>query len=375
MTEISRRSMLKVLGLGAAAAASPLALSSQALAARYKELNILCWEGYNSAQVLDPYRKLTCATVKAESATSDPVMVNKLRAGENKVWDLINVNNAWARRQMWPEHLIKPLPKETFEPFFEKMLPAFKPPYHWAMSADGKELLGMAQRFGPFSFVVNTDKISRATAEEQGWNLWAEDKKPDFEYGILEHDDWNIADTFAICGIDPFKEHTDEEFERFTKTARRVFKYARVIGDVAALNMALVNGDIAAQLAGGTYTSSLARFEGEDQIYSISPKENGFMWVEITSVVNNPEVSPLAEDFLKWVQQPDIAHIVAFAEGTFNPVAQMGNPECLKLFTKEELDCLQWETLNEEMARARALDIVPDYDRAHAIVVEAKRQR
>ena len=75
------------------------------------------------------------------------------------------------------------------------------------------------------------------------------------------------------------------------------------------------------------------------------------------------------------MQQPDIAHIVAFAEGTFNPVAQMGNPECLKLFTKEELDCLQWETLNEEMARARALDIVPDYDRAHAIVVEAKRQR
>lgn len=85
MTEISRRSMLKVLGLGAAAAASPLALSSQALAARDKELNILCWEGYNSAQVLDPYRKLTGATVKAESATSDPVMVNKLRRREQGV--------------------------------------------------------------------------------------------------------------------------------------------------------------------------------------------------------------------------------------------------------------------------------------------------
>ncbi len=32
----------------------------------------------------------------------------------------------------------------------------------------GKELMGMAQRYGPYSFVVNTDKVSRAAAEDQG---------------------------------------------------------------------------------------------------------------------------------------------------------------------------------------------------------------
>ena len=52
------------------------------LAARDKEMNILCWEGYNSAQVLDPFRKKTGATVKAESLTNDPTMINRLRAGE-----------------------------------------------------------------------------------------------------------------------------------------------------------------------------------------------------------------------------------------------------------------------------------------------------
>ena len=40
------------------------------------------------------------------------------------------------------------------------------------MSDDGNDLLGMAQRFGPYSFVVNTDKVSRATAEDQGWDLF-----------------------------------------------------------------------------------------------------------------------------------------------------------------------------------------------------------
>ena len=52
------------------------------------------------------------------------------------------------------------------------MLPGFKAPYKWAMDDAGANLLGMAQRFGPYSFVVNTDKISRATAEDQGWDLW-----------------------------------------------------------------------------------------------------------------------------------------------------------------------------------------------------------
>ena len=47
--------------------------------------------------------------------------------------------------------LIKPLPRGQFEPYFEKMLPDFRAPYKWAMSDDGKELLGMAQRFGPYS--------------------------------------------------------------------------------------------------------------------------------------------------------------------------------------------------------------------------------
>ena len=80
-------------------------------------------EGYNSAQVLDPFRKKEGATVKAESLTNDPTMINRVRAGETNVWDLINVNNPWARKVMWPAKLIKPLPRDQFEPYFEKMLP------------------------------------------------------------------------------------------------------------------------------------------------------------------------------------------------------------------------------------------------------------
>ena len=380
-TSISRRNFMQQSALWAAAlAGSSAANTVSAHAAREKELNILCWEGYNSAQVLDPFRSAQGATVKAESLTNDPTMINRLRAGETNIWDLINVNNPWARKIMAPEKLIKPLDRARFEPYFNTMMPDFKAPYKWAMDDAGENLLGMAQRFGPYSFVVNTDKVSRATAEDQGWNLW-NDAANDKKYGILESDDWNVFCICCIAGFDPFKTHTDEEVAKFTETAKRVFKGAKLVGDIAAMNQALVSGEIDFHLTGGTYSASPARADGHPEIRGITPKsgpmaggKGGIAWIEITSTVNNPQLSPLATEFLAYVQAPDVAHTVAFAEGTFNPVAQMGNPDCFKLFTKEELDAIQWDSLAEEMARSAEYDIVPDYDKLLDIMTAAKRE-
>lgn len=375
---ISRRGFLRQ-SAALAALTGVGGLPTLAHAARDKEMNILCWEGYNSAQVLDPFRNEKGATVKAESLTNDPTMINRLRAGETKVWDLINVNNPWARKVMMPEGLIKPLDRATFEPYFDKMMPAFKPPYKWAMDDSGSQLIGMAQRFGPYSFVVNTDKISRATAEDQGWNLW-NDAANAGRYGVLESDDWNVFCLCCIAGFDPFKEHSDDEVAKFTEAADRVFKGAKVVADLATMNQSLVSGEIDFHLTGGTYSCSPARADGAKNIRGITPKsgpleggKGGIAWIEITSVVNNPDVSPLATEFLKYVQDPKVSHVVAFAEGTFNPVAQMGNKECFDLFTAEELDVIQWDSLEEEMARSVEYDIVPDYDKLLDIMTTAKK--
>ena len=381
MNDFSRRDVMRLFGAGAVALAGPMASGQRALAqTRANELNILCWEGYNSAQVLDPFRTAHGATVKAESLTNDPTMINRLRAGETNVWDLINVNNPWARKIMLPEGLITPLDRATFEPYFETMLPAFKPPYRWAMSEDGNELIGMAQRFGPYSFVVNTDKISRATAEDQGWDLW-NDPANDGKYGIQESDDWNVFCIFMIAGVDPFKEHTPEEMTAFSETAKRVFAGAKFIGDIATMNQSLISDEIDFYLTGGTYSVSPARADGFPNLRGITPLtspiegKGGIAWIEITSTVNNPNLSPLATEFLSYVQAPDVAHTVAFAEGTFNPVSQMGNPACFDLFTAEELDVIQWDSLEEEMARSAEYDIVPDYDAALDLMTAAKRAR
>ncbi len=147
------------------------------------------------------------------------------------------------------------------------------------------------------------------------------------------------------------------------------------------MNQSLISDEIDFYLTGGTYSVSPARADGFPNLRGITPLtspiegKGGIAWIEITSTVNNPNLSPLATEFLSYVQAPDVAHTVAFAEGTFNPVSQMGNPACFDLFTAEELDVIQWDSLEEEMARSAEYDIVPDYDVALDLMTAAKRAR
>ena len=381
MTTFSRRDVMQLFGAGALALAGPMAGRRAMAQDRSKELNILCWEGYNSAQVLDPFRTEHGATVRAESLTNDPTMINRLRAGETNVWDLINVNNPWARKIMLPEGLIKPLDRARFEPYFETMLPPFHPPYRWAMSEDGSELIGLAQRFGPYSFVVNTDKISREAAEDQGWDLW-NDPANAGKYGILESDDWNVFNIFMIAGIDPFSEHTPEEMTKFHETAKRVFagrgdgrrhRHHEPVADLGRDRLPPRPGaPIRCRRREPTASRTCARSRrsrARSRARAASPGSRS------PRLVNNPNLSPLAEEFLSLRAAAGRGAYRRLRRGHLQPGHQMGDPACFDLFTAEELDAIQWDSLEEEMARSIEYDIVPDYDAALDLMTAAKRAR
>ena len=379
----SRRNFLQqgsamALGLGAATT-----FAGPSYAARESELNIYCWEGYNSDSVVDPFRREFDATVRTEALTSDPDAVNRLRAGETKIWDLINVNNPWARNVLYPEGLITPLPRERFEPYYDKMLKRFHAPFEWAMDTEQEKLLGMVQRFGAFSFAVNTDKISKATAEDQGWDLFL-DPAMAGRYGMLTYDDWNIAHLCVASGFNPYRKHTTEEIAKFTKVAKQVIDGTKVFSDdLTQLNLAMINGEIDACFSGGTYSVSSARYDGAENISGITPLrgpedmggKGGIVWMEVTSVVNRPDVSPLAEEFLAYVQRPDVSKHVAFAEGTYNPVANMGDPNVLAAFSPEELSAIEWDTLEADLDRCVDYDIIPDLAELHDIYTSLRRER
>lgn len=374
-TRMNRRQFVgRTAALTGLATAGPL---SPAFAGN-DQMNILCWEGYNSDEVLGPFRKANpSATIRAESGTSDPDMINKLRAGETSVWDLINVNQPWARDQLYPEGLIKPLNKDRFMPYFDKMLPEFQD-YPLSFAADG-ELIGMPQRYGPFSFVVNTDKISREMAEDQGWNLFLDPAMKD-RFGVLTYDNWNVIHMCLAAGLNPFAPVEGGDIETFRNVAKTIFGGSKLLtDDLVAMNTALINGEIDAYFTGGTYTASPARFDGATQIRAITPNsgpvdgKGGVVWVELTSAVSNPDPSNLAEDFLEFVQDPEIAKAVAFTEGTYNPVSQMGTDAVMAKFDADELDAIQMDSLAEEMSRSLDYDVVASYDTLIDIYTQERR--
>jgi spermidine/putrescine transport system substrate-binding protein len=377
---MTRRDALKGMGTAAAAAGMASMMPGMGHAAT-RELTMLTWDGYVDTRVLDTFTERHDTAVKYELHTSDPDSVNKLRAGQTNIWDIINLNNPWAREIMWPEGLIVELPRERFDPYFEAMLPMFKPPYKWAMSADEEHLLGVCQRVDTFDFVVNTDKISAEMGKDQGWDLFHDPAMAD-RYGILAYDNWNIMHMCMGAGLHPFKDKTDDEVARFEEVARAWINGAKLISDdFNALNLAVLNGEIDAYFSGGTYSVSAARMEGENQLYHVAPRsgpadgKGAINWIELNSAVNNPDFHPGAFDWLEFILQPDICYYVGTAGGFMLPIGQLAQPEVLAKFSTEELNAFQWDEFDYRIASSVEYDVVPDYDRLYDIYTSALRDK
>ncbi|MFV0297885.1 MAG: PotD/PotF family extracellular solute-binding protein [Hyphomicrobiaceae bacterium] len=375
----TRREFLQRCGASVLATASGAGMAC-ASAGRHRELNILCWEGYNNPVVTRPFMAEFQAKLVAEELNADPIAVTRLRAGETRKWDLINLKNPWARTILFPESLIRPLPKDRFMPMFDSMLSRFKGPYHWAMDRSRSELLGMVQRFGPFSFTVNTDRISRKTAEDEGWNLFL-DRALKGRIAILGYLTWNVAHLSLLAGLNPYVAHTPEELVKFENTTRQLVQGTALYSEsMDEISKAMVDGTIDACFTGGTYSVARARYDGHRNIRGITPSrgpvdgKGAIMWAEITSSVNNPTPSPLAEEFLAYVQRPDIAKIVASAANIYTPVSNMGNPKVLATFNARELDAMQWDTLEEDLDRCSDYNINPDLIEMQDIYLNLKRE-
>ena len=375
----TRRQVLQGIGAGALALGAGSALTGRAQAA--DNLAMLTWDGYVDPRVLDGFTDQYGTGIDYELHTSDPDSVNKLRAGETRIWDIINLNNPWAREMMWPEGLIIELDRARFEPYFEAMLPMFQPPYKWAMSLDNEHLLGVCQRVDTFDFVVNTDVVSADMAKDEGWDLF---NNPDMagRYGILAYDNWNIMHICMAAGLHPFKEKTDDQVAIFEAAARRLINGAKMVSDdFVAVNLAVVNGEIDMYFGGGTYSISSARLDGLTNLYHVVPKsgpadgKGGINWIELNSVVNNPDLHPKAMDWMEYILQPDTSYAVATAGGFLLPVGQMAQPELLAKFTAEELDSFQWDEFDYRIANSVEFDVVPDYNRLYDIYTAARREK
>ena len=253
-------------------------------------IQLLCWEGYDSPRVLDRFERRRSTRVRARTLLSDAGTAEDLLAGR-ATCDVLNINNAWVRGSLHPAGLVRALDPERFEPYFERMLPQFDRLYAWARDTEGA-LIGICQRFGPFNLVVNTNRIDRTSAEDQGFEL-ANERSPR-PYGILLYEDFNLFHVCIGAGLDPFSSLGEDEKGRFDAVARRWFDGATVVtDDHFELNRALVDGTIDFYVSGGIYTASPARLAGHSAVRAVTPRSGpiggrgGIVFTEITSVLED----------------------------------------------------------------------------------------
>lgn len=340
-------------------------------------LNIFAYEGYDSPNVLDPFAKKYGAQVKFQLVSGDADAFNKIRSGQANVFDLVNLNNPWANI-FYDAGYLRPLDPATFKPYYDAMIPRFRWPYKWAHSAHDGNLLGMVQRFGPMSFVVNTKKISKATARSEGANIALEASMKG-RYGVLDFPYETIYMFCVMAGVNPYVQKTPEQIERCAEVTRQTISNAKLVGSPATLNNALLNGEIDMYVAGGTFTVSSLRRDGFPEFLSVSPEKGpisgrgGTAYVEITSVVNNPNLSPLAGDFLNYMQSPEGALAVCRSGTSLNPVANID--KIVDKLSKEELMAIQYDDLEEHMELCAEFEPNPDYDTIVKVWEEALQAR
>ncbi len=341
------------------------------------DFNLLCWGGYEEPALLDPFAAEHGITARGETFVSDSAAAGRLVEGAG--FDVANLNNPFARDLLYPQGVIRALEKERFAPHFDRMLPEFRDLYRCGYSADGTEIIGVCQRFGPFNLVVDTRRLGREAAEEAGFEL-PKDPALRGRYGVLEFEDFNLFHIAITAGIDPFVPLGPDALAAFERTARLWFEGAALVtSDPDLLNRALVQGEIDFYLSGGLFSASPVRRDGVRTVCAVTPRrgpiagKGAIVFMEVTSAIAHPAASPHGADFLEYILRPEVALRVALAQGSLNPVAQMGDPAVMRGFSRDALEIIQWESLAEDVARCAHYRIPPDRAELRRRLAAARR--
>lgn len=347
--------------------------------ARSSELRFLGWAGYERRQLLEPFCTRYGSRVCAETITSDAEAAERILNGGWRHWDVVNLNNPFARGPLDDAGLVHSLSEEGFGWGDRSLLPRLGELYEWSRSRDGSRRLGICQRFGPFNLVVDARRISVGAAEDQGFEL-ARDPLLRRRFGILAYDDFNVLHGCIAAGVNPFVRVGESELERFSRTVEDWHRAARMVTkDHEALNRALCKGEIEFYLGGGIYTIAPVRLEGHGRYHAVTPRrgpidgKGGIVFMEVTSVIRGSPVAALAEEFLRYLLTPEAAVFIGTASGMCNPVAQMGDPRVMSGYSPAHLDAIQWETLDEDVSRCVPYALIPDYSRLLGCVEQVRR--
>ncbi|QIB76068.1 extracellular solute-binding protein [Halogeometricum borinquense] len=312
-------------------------------------VNHLTWTGYDASNVQDPFREQFDCNTQLDLFTSNPKAFNRLKSGEWKQFHQATFDMAWIPR-LAEAGLIRPISYEDWKPYtFDQYIDVFQKQngYKYAFvneddytfDLDGK-MYGAPQRFGWASFVVNKDTVSADDYKTYD-AAWSEE----YDVGVYDLMFWGIQIIMLREGIDPYKEHTDEEVEQVRQATFDLFDNAKtLLPDFASMNQALKSGEIDIGFISGNWINGTLRRGGNLQFEAHVPEEGGVIWVETTAFVKG-EQPTVSDSYLAYMQQGENALKLSWpTSGGTNVVPHK----------------TAWENYNDRQREVLRVDDIPD---------------
>lgn len=357
---LSRRTLLKGAGaltaLGAGAAAGMLPARARASTTT---LNYMCWEGYNAANIIEPFEKANDCSISIDLIADSPGGFAKLAAGGYRDFNVVSSDSPWITR-MGPAGLCEFLDDAEFKAEYDSFYDHFKAPFS-PLQFEGKAT-GLPTRWGWIGPTVNTkfDKV-------ETWSSYAPCFDPAYrdKICVLDWGDWPIMPMALYAGINPYKELDKAELEEIRKVLRALFKNTRaLVGDLAVAQKGLLDGSFRALIGGGSYCTSVLRKDGHKEVMTIVPEpkdglNQGILWMEATALVKNDKDPALSKKLMKHLVSPEVAVNLAWTDATCNLVPSKAAEA---LFTAEQKDALQLDYMDTAWANSQFHDVAPNID-------------
>jgi spermidine/putrescine transport system substrate-binding protein len=354
---LTRRRLLKGAGAAAGVAAFGAMLPGRAQAAT--TLNYMCWEGYNDARIIDPFKAANDCDVVFDLIVDSPGGFAKLQAGASREVDVVSTDMPWVTR-MGPAGLALELDPNDYADVYATFYDQFKPPFEPLLN-EGKTI-GVATRWGWVGPCLNLD-----VSKEEDWKTYDPvfDAKNKGKICVMDWGDWPILPMALHAGINPYEELDSAALEEVRKVLRAMFKNTRtLVADLTLAQKGLLDGSLLGCIGAGSYLTSAMRKQGHKNIKAIVPDpkngiKQGIIWVEATAILKETDQPELARKLVKHVVSKDAGHILSLQDATCNVVT---NKAVEALYTPEEKDILQVDYMWHAWDNSQMHRIAPQID-------------
>lgn len=342
----------------------------------------LTWTGYDAENVQGPFRDQFNADTNIEIFSALPEAFRRLQAGEWTEYDHVTFDMAWLK-QLAEAEIIRPIDYESWKPYvFDPLLDTFKieEGFKYAslnedfeFDADGK-VYGIPQRWG-----WNTINVNRETVDEEDYQSydigWMSDK---YDIGVNDYQfNYSLQTIMIREGIEPYKEHTEEEVEQVRQATEELFDGAKtILSDYSSINQALVNNEIDVLMQGSGFLVYESRRAGNMDIIAPIPTEapndvnTAIIWIESTSLVKGSHPS-VSDNYLAYMMNGDNAYELSFPDtGAPNIVP---HSTAWEQYTGDQEQILMADRAEKALDNAQFYEGIPDLEKFEPIWRKARQ--